>query len=100
MSASLSQMTSSRYISIAGAVYAATFVAISFILNSWPPYPAYEIAVMMIGGAIFFAWAGTVRIQQIVGVDQSEYTAASVFHAALVTILIGGAIYIRLGPGL
>lgn len=99
-SASLPQMTNSRYILTAGAVYAATFVALSLILNSWPPYPAYEIALMIIVGAILFAWAGTVRIQQIVGADQSEFTAASIFHAVLVTILIGGAIYIRLGPGL
>ena len=93
-------MTSARYIVIATAVYAATFVAICLILRSWPPYPAYEAALMMVVGAIIFAWAGTARIQQIVGADQTEFTAASVFHAALVTILVGGAIYIRLRPSL
>ncbi|PTW49215.1 hypothetical protein C8J25_101722 [Sphingomonas faeni] len=94
------QMTNVRYISITAAAYAATFVIVSLILRSWPPYPAYVTALMMIGGAIVFAWAGTGRIQQIVGADPSEFTAASIFHAMLVTILIGGAVYIRLGPGL
>ncbi len=92
-------MTIARYVLIVSGAYAATFLALFSILKSWPPYPIYEGAPMVAGGAIILAWLGTVRGQQIVGADRGQFTAVSVLHAFILAILIGGAIYIRFGPG-
>jgi hypothetical protein len=92
-------MTTTRYVLLVSIAYAATFLAISFILESWPPYPMYEDAPMLVGSAIALVWLATVRGREIVGADRGEFTAVSALHAAILTILIGGALYIRLVPG-
>jgi hypothetical protein len=89
-------MTRARYIPIVTAAYCATFVALPLILGAWLPYPAYDVILMIAVGALFFAWLGTGRVQQIVGADETEFTAASGFHAAFIIIMLAGAAYIRL----
>lgn len=88
-------MIGARYILTTAAIYVATFAAMPLFLSLWPPYPAYEAALIMVVGALIFAWAGTRRIQQIVGADETEFAAASVFHALLIAVLLGGVCYIR-----
>lgn len=59
-------MTTTRYVLIVAIIHVAIFVVLCLILRSWPSYPIYEGAVIVIGGAIILAWLRTVRGKQIV----------------------------------
>lgn len=89
-------MSRARYIPIITTAYCVTFIALSLIVGAWPPYPAYEIILMIAVGGLFCAWLGTSRVQQIIGADKEEFAAASVFHATFIINLLAGAAYIRL----